>query len=245
MEEKPGTHEEEKHDKPKQQSDLPQVKSEVKKVKATKHHVKNCEMPYFKQLTRFVLETLEKSSIIQASTTQVQMLEDFKNGHDNDEAIYDVLEIISGIFNQLQSEEKWRNTIWSELTLGTNFINKEIIAVSVIISVLISILLLFESQTSMSWQKQFWYILMGMFVISIPWEWFHMYRQAFAQKQATVMKEGDAQHCFPSNMTVLQSLSLWMTNLVSWKKDECGKFQEAILVDPVWEVSPSQVGQVY
>jgi hypothetical protein len=94
----------------------------------------------------------------------------------------------------------------------------------------------------MSWYQQCWYLFGFLFIVSIPWEWCRLYRKAYAEKQAELIKDIPS-HCVPKNMTITERLSLLMTGMLSWKRDDCIKFQEAILVDPVWEVSPSVVSK--
>ena len=176
---------------------------------------------------------------IELSENDLKTLNEFRNRAVDGERIQDVLEVVSGIFSRVQGDERETYSTWYLIQMTLEY-NKEIFAVLAIIFTLLLVLLMFETQTSMSWYQQFWYLLAGLFIVSIPWEWFRLYRKEFAKKQSEMIKQFP-RHCIPNNMTILQSMSLWMSNLLKWKEDECAKYQEAILVDPVWEVSPSQV----
>lgn len=204
---------------------------------------RNCEMPFFKQLTRVVIETFKGPgkyyATIELSSDDLETLNEFKDKDVDGEKIHDILEILSGIFNKVQEDERNMFTVWSRITMTIDY-NKEIVAILVIFIVLSIIFLIFQYRTYMSWKQQFWYLIVGLFLISIPWEWFRLYRKEFAKKQAEMIKQFP-RSCIPNNMTISQSVSLWLSNLATWKEDECAKYHEAILVDPVWEVSPSQV----
>ena len=166
------------------------------------------------------------------------MLQEFKRNDEKGENLYDVSELITGIFKHMQEHEESKESISAIVAY-----NKDIFAVVFIATILIFILILFEIRTAMSWYEQFWYLFGFLFITSIPWEWFRLYRKAYAEKQAEFLKDIPSS-CVPKNMTIAERLSLWIAGTFTWKSDDCTAFQEAILVDPVWEVSPSLVNEL-
>lgn len=83
-----------------------------------------------------------------------------------------------------------------------------------------------------------WMVLL---VISVPWEWYRLYLEAQSAHVAEMMK-GVPEECMPS-----KDVSMWSnaakilraTFVVA--EDPCLKYQKAILVDPLSDVTPAQV----
>ncbi|KAM8945741.1 chloride channel CLIC-like protein 1 [Pelodytes ibericus] len=84
--------------------------------------------------------------------------------------------------------------------------------------------------------------------ISIPWEWVRLYQIEVAKK-TTVLSEGNA-HCYSrEDMSLWETLKVWLYWNFSWHNDACEDYYKALLVDPFWEVNPamaicSAVGRV-
>ena len=206
----------------------------------------NYELSYFKHLTRHIIERFQTpgkrySIMIQLSKDDLNMLQEFKENDVKGERISDVFKLIIDIFDQVEENEELQHPPFSHIWSMVEY-HKEFFAVIFIIIALVSILLIFEIRTSMPWYQQGWYLFGLLFIISIPWEWFRLYRKEFAEKQAELIKD-IPKHCAPKIMSIAQRISLWMTGLFTWGDDNCIKYQEAILVDPVWEVSPSLVSK--
>lgn len=215
----------------------------AKKLPRPHNRQANYDLPLFKQLTRVVIDSFptpgKRHSTFELSAEDLKLLQEFKDNDIHDEKIADVLEIIIHLFEHAQIEERLKHTFLFRI-LSTVEYHKELFAVSFLIIITISMWLIFEIRTTMTWYQQCWYLFWFLFVVSIPWEWFRLYRKEFAEKQAEIIKEIPLQ-CVPMNMTISERMLLWMSELLSWKEDGCRKFQEAILVDPLWEVSPSLV----
>ena len=207
-----------------------------------KHDQQKCDLPHFKQLTRVIIESFptpgKRHTTIQLSDDDLKMLQEFKDDTEG-EKISDVLQLVIGIFTRISDDERLHQTFFTRILARVEY-HKEIFAVVLIISVLIFTLIIFETRTAMSWYKQCFYLFGIMFMVSIPWEWFRLYQKEYAEKQAHLMKSNSNQ-CLTRNMTITERVSLWVTGFLSWNSDECIKYQEAILVDPIWEVSPSVV----
>ncbi len=50
--------------------------------------------------------------------------------------------------------------------------------------------------------------------------------------------------CLPQRMTYWQSLKSWVMWQISWEHTPCEKYHHALLVDPLWEVTPMMVGRL-
>ena len=203
-----------------------------------------CDLPHFKQLTRVIIESFptpgKRYATIELSDDDLQMLQEFKDDTEG-EKISDVLQLVISIFKRINDDERLQQTFFTRI-LALVAYHKEILAIVLIISILISILIIFQMRTTMPWYRQCWYLFGLLFMISVPWEWFRLYQKEYAAKEAQLIKD-IPNSCATGNMDITERVSLWLTGLLSWKQDECIKYQEAILVDPMWEVSPSVVSK--
>ncbi|XP_071141683.1 uncharacterized protein [Mytilus edulis] len=92
----------------------------------------------------------------------------------------------------------------------------------------------------LSFKKIFFLIIFVMFLISIPIEYVRLF-QMEAAKRMTVMGKGVPSECYPEQMTITESVRYWMVSQLSWQHDPCEKYHTAILVDPLWEITPLMV----
>ncbi|XP_063407130.1 uncharacterized protein LOC134690898 [Mytilus trossulus] len=92
----------------------------------------------------------------------------------------------------------------------------------------------------LSFKKIFFLIVFVMFLISIPIEYVRLF-QTEAAKRMAVMGKGVPSECYPEQMTVTESVRYWMVSQLSWQHDPCEKYHTAILVDPLWEITPLMV----
>ncbi|XP_061196030.1 uncharacterized protein LOC133204286 [Saccostrea echinata] len=74
-------------------------------------------------------------------------------------------------------------------------------------------------------------------LLSIPFEYMRLYQEQVAKKVA-VMKVGAPRECVPQEMNFMESLKYWINWELSWVHDPCEKYHKAMLVDPLWEISP-------
>ena len=67
-----------------------------------------------------------------------------------------------------------------------------------------------------------------------------MYKMALAEKTANIMKlPTPPEKCSPINkLSELDALLIWIMDRFTFADDECVKYHENLLVDPLWEVSP-------
>ncbi|CAC5374908.1 CLCC1 [Mytilus coruscus] len=76
--------------------------------------------------------------------------------------------------------------------------------------------------------------------ISIPWEYVRLFQIEVAKRMA-VMGKGVPSECYPERMTITESVRYWMLLQLSWQHDPCEKYHTALLVDPLWEITPLMV----
>lgn len=193
-----------------------------------------CDTPYFKKVARILLNNIEKKGqhevFIAASQDDVTTLEKFVSSSDGN--VQDVCEIISHIFegNDDLFGFSWKDALFDFkphlLVFGLIF--------------LILLLIYFKRHTNLTWTFQFWSVFKWCFIISIPWEWYYLYRKSFAAKQAELEKEMPKE-CRPAGkMQPFDYLIGWLQNTVTFRRDACVQYYETFLVDPMWEVSPSR-----
>lgn len=201
-----------------------------------------CDTPYFKKVVRSILENLEDRGdhevVVTASKDDVATLEKFIKSNDGN--VQDVCEVIINIISNFKGKDdmydfgQWDNS-------SLSYITKEAILILVSLILVICAAIVFETRTRLTWRTQFWGVLFLCFIVSIPWEWYRLYRKAFASKQAQMEKE-IPKHCRPDHeLRPLESFSLWLRNSFTFTDDACVKYQEMLLVDPIWEISPSKV----
>ncbi|XP_052085840.1 uncharacterized protein LOC127723311 [Mytilus californianus] len=75
------------------------------------------------------------------------------------------------------------------------------------------------------------------FLVSIPWEYVRLFQIEVAKRMA-VMGKGVPSECYPERMTITESVRYWMLLQLSWQHDPCEKYHTALLVDPLWEITP-------
>ncbi|CAH3166543.1 unnamed protein product [Porites evermanni] len=201
-----------------------------------------CDTPYFKKLARTILGHIEDYGsyevTVTASKDDSSTLEKFVSSDKGN--VQDVSEVIIGILTNFKSHEdccsKCDISILSYLT-------GEAILLSVAVILVICAVVIFEMRTNLSWRSQLWLVLLVSFIVSIPWEWYRLYRKAFASKQAQMARANEIpKGCLPDHeLHPWESFKLWFSSSFTFSDDICTRYQETLLVDPFWEVSPSKV----
>eukprot|EP00111_Clytia_hemisphaerica_P020834 TCONS_00061441-protein len=84
------------------------------------------------------------------------------------------------------------------------------------------------------------FLFFVVFVISVCWEYYRMYKMALAKKTASTMQlPKPPEQCLPvEKISELDALLIWFKDRFTLADDECVKYHENLLVDPFWEVSP-------
>lgn len=206
-----------------------------------------CDTPYFKKVVRSILGNLEDRGdhevVVTASNDDVATLEKFiKSGADGN--VQDACEVIIGIVSNYKGKDDLYDFgQWD--TSSLSYVTREAILILAFLISVICVAIIFETCTKLTWRTQLWGVLFLCFIISIPWEWYHLYRKAFASKQAQMAKD-IPKHCRPDHeLRPLESLMLWFRSSFTFSDDICVRYQETLLVDPIWEISPSKVSLLF
>ncbi|XP_064626727.1 chloride channel CLIC-like protein 1 [Lineus longissimus] len=104
---------------------------------------------------------------------------------------------------------------------------------------LVVIIFYLEAHIHLSWTQQTKRLVIICFLISVPWNWLHLYKKAAARKLTEVIK-GIPDECRPSDTSWLSSMNSWYRTTFTFMENKCDKYHEALMVDPFWEVSPFQ-----
>ncbi|XP_078585389.1 uncharacterized protein LOC144867367 [Branchiostoma floridae x Branchiostoma japonicum] len=91
-----------------------------------------------------------------------------------------------------------------------------------------------------SWYRTAAMSLLVLLVFSLGWEWVRMYQIEAAKKAATV-HVGFPAECSTDSIGTWTSIKSWMRWHLSWSRDPCEQYHQALLVDPFWEVNPLMV----
>lgn len=201
-----------------------------------------CETPHFKRVIRIILGNLEDRGAhevtVTASKDDIATLEKFiKSDKGN---IQDAAEVVIAIISNFKGKDSVYDFNQWDL-LSFSYVTKEAVLVLAALFFVVCAALVFEKHTTLTWQRQLWCVLFLCFAVSIPWEWYHLYRKAFASKQAQMGKNIPKECRSDHELQPLESLVLWFRNSFTFTNDICIKYQETLLVDPFWEISPSRV----
>ncbi|XP_029004686.1 chloride channel CLIC-like protein 1 isoform X2 [Betta splendens] len=93
-----------------------------------------------------------------------------------------------------------------------------------------------------SWFVQFKRLFAFCFFVSIIWNWFYLYKIAFAEHQNNMVKmDGINEKCTGvKKIDWIDNLSEWYRSTWTLQDDPCKKYHEAILVNPILLVPPTK-----
>ncbi|KAM9761897.1 chloride channel CLIC-like protein 1 isoform 2-T2 [Menidia menidia] len=99
-----------------------------------------------------------------------------------------------------------------------------------------------EIWSHVSWFVQFKRLFVVCFAVSIVWNWFYLYKIAFAEHQSNIVKMDS----FNEKCTGVKKIQ-WTDNLKEWfrstwtlQDDPCKKYHELLIVNPVLLVPPTK-----
>ncbi|XP_031566170.1 chloride channel CLIC-like protein 1 isoform X2 [Actinia tenebrosa] len=201
----------------------------------------SCDTPYFKQLVRVIHEAtsnLKPFTEINLSAEQREIFKKFLNDEAN---IHDVNTILlNSITNRTMSD----SFIDKSKVFFQSVLNTEALIFVIFLTVLVMLFIIFQIKTRLTALQQLSFLLIMLFIISIPWEWCRLYKKEFAKKQG-IMMETLQKHCKTDHeLGPIESLNLLWKSSFSTDDSSCAKYQEALLVDAVWEVAPSMAVSV-
>ncbi|XP_073463129.1 chloride channel CLIC-like protein 1 [Aquarana catesbeiana] len=87
------------------------------------------------------------------------------------------------------------------------------------------------------WLHYFVLLLVISLFISIPWEWFRLYKIEVAKKMR-ILSEGYARSCYQADLSFWETMKIWFSWNFSWDIGSCESYYKALMVDPFWEVNP-------
>lgn len=231
------------------QSKLAKCKDKNKSLKSTNQHYmdtcsKPCDTPYFKRLARKLLQNVETSGnhkiSLELNPYEVEILKQFVDSEEGN--VHDVSEVILKVFSVIEDENARFAATY--LNMLSPYLNEHTIVIAICIVAITGLVFILQKPIQLSWRRHFFFIVGVCIIVSIPWEWYHLYRIAFAKKQMDMMNDMPKQ-CRPDHVLgPIESLSLWWKNSFTFSDDPCVKYQESLLVDPLWEVSPVKVSCV-
>uniref|UniRef100_A0A8C3GK59 Chloride channel CLIC-like protein 1 n=1 Tax=Cairina moschata TaxID=8855 RepID=A0A8C3GK59_CAIMO len=83
-------------------------------------------------------------------------------------------------------------------------------------------------------------IVLISFLISFAWNWFYLYKLAFAQHQAEIAKMEQFDNVCAEKLNWKDSLIEWLRSKWTFQDDPCQKYYETLLVNPVLLVPPTK-----
>uniref|UniRef100_W5LDX7 Chloride channel CLIC-like protein 1 n=1 Tax=Astyanax mexicanus TaxID=7994 RepID=W5LDX7_ASTMX len=138
---------------------------------------------------------------------------------------------------KLHDYEAWKWRFEDTFSVELETVIKVLLLVLVIVGIICT-----EMWSSVSWVLQFKRMFAICFFISIVWNWFYLYKIAFAESQAKIVKmENVNEKC-----TGLKKMD-WKDNLKEWYRttwtlqdDPCRQYYEVLGVDPILLVPPTK-----
>ncbi|MED6267493.1 hypothetical protein CHARACLAT_012882 [Characodon lateralis] len=127
-----------------------------------------------------------------------------------------------------------------EYTVGADLNPIFIIGVFFIIGLLLTCI---QPCPRVSWFKQFKTMFAFCFFVSIPWNWFYLYKEAYAKHQYKILNfEKFYPQCTgQKESSLMDSLKDWYRNAFTLQDDPCEEYQKLISINPIFEVSPLKV----
>ncbi|KAL3978965.1 alcohol-forming fatty acyl-CoA reductase [Sarotherodon galilaeus] len=105
---------------------------------------------------------------------------------------------------------------------------------------LIVVIIRLQLLTKISWFVLFQQLFAVCLFISVIWNWFYLYKIAFAEHQSNIVKmEGFNAKCTGvEKMDWIDSLKEWFRSTWTLQDDPCKRYYEVLIVDPLLLVSP-------
>ncbi|KAK3747284.1 hypothetical protein QZH41_016852 [Actinostola sp. cb2023] len=203
--------------------------------------VPSCDTPYLKQIVRVLLGATSNVNPYTEVVLNAENREILRVFLDDKANIHDVTAILIDNITNKTLADSLKESYWN--TIAEHFNGGNIILIVTIMLMILTVVV-FEMRTRMTARQQFFTLLVVSFVISLPWEWVRMYKKEFAAKQSLMMKNIE-KHCRTDHeLGFSESLSLWWKSSFTFGDTSCSKYQEALLVDPIFEVAPSMAVSV-
>jgi len=218
-------------------------KSFVESVTNESTYIGVKEMPYLKRIYRGILSIWKKSNgstekIIKFKFTNTS-LGNFDKCVDGEEHVEDCMDAIIAVLGTWEEDipTKYVDHIaWIIDRVDLNILSYAAISLAIFVLIVYTARCLIASRHTI---LGLMFILVCVsFIASIPWEWMRLYKEALARKVATKMTAPS--DCFQEKMSYLSLVKYWLQDTFSFSDNECIKYYNAEIVDPIYEVTPGQ-----
>ncbi|XP_068096204.1 chloride channel CLIC-like protein 1 [Hyperolius riggenbachi] len=133
------------------------------------------------------------------------------------------------------NEEDWRWTL--EDYIGIDPFSVFMISLSLLCIVR---MVATELWTQVRWYVQIWRLFVITFVVSIGWNWMYLYKVAFAERQADIVKMANVDETCGKKMSWSENLFEWWKSSSSFQNDRCEEYYKALMVNPILLVPPTK-----
>lgn len=133
--------------------------------------------------------------------------------------------------------QAWRWHFEDTFGVEIDTVMKVFVLVLIIVAIICS-----EMWSAVSWFIQFRRVFAICFFISILWNWFYLYKTAFAERQNDMVKmEGVNLKCTgKSKVDWLDIVSEWYRSTMTLQDDPCKRYYEVLMVDTILLVPPTK-----
>ncbi|XP_060574957.1 chloride channel CLIC-like protein 1 isoform X2 [Ruditapes philippinarum] len=153
----------------------------------------------------------------------------------NQKHVHDVHEILSTMIHRVASSELGtmeKTALWLEDKIGLKL---DRLIQFFMLGALASVVLLIELKLHIAWRRRVSQLIVLMFVISVPWTWYELYKHAEI-KQQSVASRKVPKECQGGESDVWSTLKSYFT----FQDDKCHEYYEHLMIDPFVKVPPTK-----
>jgi len=221
--------------------------TECRKLFSSEKEEAKCEPKYSKQCSEQIFyrrhvtvllyklgllgdpENSHLSAEIYLSAEDVNILQRFR-----DETSFDVRDVDSVLSTMILGSQPFKtkpNQYWANIKEIVHEVKEPLLLLCAAVVVAHLVLATFR-------YFPLWKIVLAICLVSVFWHWVHMYKTAWATKKSNLFKLQDVpKECRPGEMSWFQTIESFAKSTVS-NTDRCQEYHKALLVDPIYEVSP-------
>ena len=175
---------------------------------------------------------------MEISSADLITLKKFAN-KEHGTTIQDAHSVLSNMIIGVQPTQGYPQETRNELIATEVSRNLNVLLISLSVMSLCIFLHFVELHCKISWFRISATLLMTLFLVSVPWHWWHMYQVVVAKRQAAALKDMPVS-CRAQSQTVGRTIIGVLKSAFSLRDDECAQYHEAMLVDPILEVPPTK-----
>ncbi|XP_038571723.1 chloride channel CLIC-like protein 1 isoform X2 [Micropterus salmoides] len=133
--------------------------------------------------------------------------------------------------------EVWRWRFEDTFGVELDTLLKVLLLVLIIVAIICT-----QLWSTVSWFTQFRRLFAVCFLISIVWNWFYLYKIAFADHQNNIAKMNSVYEKCTGMKKIdwTDSLKEWFRSTLTLQDDPCKKYYEVLVVNPILLVSPTK-----